>query len=424
VLNKLRNRFLLMCMAVTLFVLFVSFTAVYMTMSRNIQSENKSKLENAVLSTEQSAMSESVAITTERNRIGSTTTNLPTFTLIINDAGIVLEKKTSLEISDSSFDEVLNIVLVNPRNAEVKIADKVWIYDVSNIPILDRVGEQGYLVQGYNKQITFLDITDSINLLNSLLVTLAAVGLVTMVFVFLFSLFLSNHSIKPVKQAWDKQRRFVADASHELKTPLSIIKSNYDAILDEKTETIESQLEWFGYMKTGMDRMEKLILTLLTLARIEDTKNNMAKEPFDIGKLIQAAIEPFETRIKEKDINLSCDLTHNITVYSNKNMVADIFRILFDNAVKYTNNSGYINVKLWHEKRSILFSVGNTGNNILKADLTKIFERFYRTDASRSSETGGHGLGLAIAKETVTQLGGRIKVDSRDGWTVFSVMLF
>jgi len=246
---------------------------------------------------------------------------------------------------------------------------------------------------------------------------------VTTGFVFLFSLFLANRSIKPVRQAWDKQRQFVADASHELKTPLSVIKSNYDAILDDKTETVESQLEWFGYMKSGMDRMEKLIYALLSLARIEDTKNNVVKEPFDIGKAIQSTIEPFAKRISEKSIILSCTIPKGITIHNNKVMIVNVFEILLDNAVKYTEINGNIQIELRRERRNIIFTVGNSGKDIPKSELSKIFDRFYRADTSRSSDMNSHGLGLAIAKETVERIGGEINAESHNGWTLFTVRI-
>ena len=420
-LNKLRNRFLIMCMAITLLVLFVAFIAVYMTMGESIKSENQSKLENAVLSARQNVTSGIALSPPDRNPVGST--NLPIFTLVVDEVGTVIERKTNLEISDYIYDEALDFALANQSGAEVKIADKIWIYDISDIPVYELINGQGAKFIANNTQIIFLDITDSHNVLDSLLVTLAVVGVVTTGFVFLFSLFLANRSIKPVRQAWDKQRQFVADASHELKTPLSVIKSNYDAILDDKTETVESQLEWFGYMKSGMDRMEKLIYALLSLARIEDTKNNVVKEPFDIGKAIQSTIEPFAKRISEKSIILSCTIPKGITIHNNKVMIVNVFEILLDNAVKYTEINGNIQIELRRERRNIIFTVGNSGKDIPKSELSKIFDRFYRADTSRSSDMNSHGLGLAIAKETVERIGGEINAESHNGWTLFTVRL-
>ena len=420
-LNKLRNRFLIMCMAITLLVLFVAFIAVYMTMGESIKSENQSKLENAVLSARQNVTSGIALSPPDRNPVGST--NLPIFTLVVDEVGTVIERKTNLEISDYIYDEALDFALANQSGAEVKIADKIWIYDISDIPVYELINGQGAKFIANNTQIIFLDITDSHNVLDSLLVTLAVVGVVTTGFVFLFSLFLANRSIKPVRQAWDKQRQFVADASHELKTPLSVIKSNYDAILDDKTETVESQLEWFGYMKSGMDRMEKLIYALLSLARIEDTKNNVVKEPFDIGKAIQSTIEPFAKRISEKSIILSCTIPKGITIHNNKVMIVNVFEILLDNAVKYTEINGNIQIELRRERRNIIFTVGNSGKDIPKSELSKIFDRFYRADTSRSSDMNSHGLGLAIAKETVERIGGEINAESHNGWTLFTVRI-
>jgi signal transduction histidine kinase len=173
-------------------------------------------------------------------------------------------------------------------------------------------------------------------------------------------------------------------------------------------------------MRFGLDRMSRLVNTLLTLGRIEDMKNNTTIEPFDIGVALHEVIGPFDTKIREKGIDIYCNISQEIIIRSNREMVKSIFEILFDNAVKYTDARGRISVELRREKRVIVFCVGNSGKGISKADLPKVFERFYRSDASRNSE-GGHGLGLAIAKETLMKLGGKISVKSGNGWTTFVI---
>jgi len=370
-LSKLRNNFLILNMTLILLTLFAAFAVVYFVTSITINNDNKNKL-NAVISvsvpTENDGSVE-LLIGDQKNAELMKTFGMPAFTLFVDEKGTLLEIQNVFESAFSGFNSntkvsvlpfgaieintrdldvsslynpFLEIMLAN-RGVEMKatIEGRVWLYSV--IDIANNI-----------TQVTFLDITDSINRLNSLMLTFTFVGAVMIVFVMLISLFMANRSIKPVKAVWEKQRQFVADASHELKTPLTVMTSTYSALQANENETIKSQSEFFGYMKSGMDRMEKLIYALLNLAQIENTKINVAKEPFNIAEVIRAVVEPFETKINEKGIALSCDLPQEIISHSNRGMVESVFEILFDNAVKYTDIDGKINVKLVYENRNIV----------------------------------------------------------------------
>jgi signal transduction histidine kinase len=145
-------------------------------------------------------------------------------------------------------------------------------------------GDNGIAVNSNTTQIIFLDITDSVNFLHRLLWTFIFVGLAAIAVIFLTSLYFANRAIKPVTTAWEKQRQFVADASHELKTPLAVLTSTYSALQANEDETIKSQREYFGYMKSGMDRMAKLINDLLSLARMESASRNIVSAPYVHGR--------------------------------------------------------------------------------------------------------------------------------------------
>jgi len=197
--------------------------------------------------------------------------------------------------------------------------------------------------------------------------------------------------------------------------------SAYSAIQANEDETIKSQSEFFGYMKSGMDKMAKLTNDLLSLARTESTNRVITCTQFDIGAEIEKAAQKFDMLIHEKSVALICSIEPNVVINSDKALAIQAFEILFDNAVKYVNDGGTIDVSLKSDKRGIICTVGNSGAGIEKDDLPKIFDRFYRSDRSRSSETGGYGLGLSIAKTIIDTLGGKITVTSENGRTAFSL---
>jgi len=441
-LSKLRNRFLLLNMVLTLLTLFAAFAVVYFVTSTATDSDNKAKLNAAINVRDSYTPYKRNDGSVELRTIDENYNELmrafamPAFTLITDDNGVLNEVVSVFDsafnfdfgifsvsvipveenVKSISFEPVipiyktfLEIALANRGDAKTaKIEGRVWLYSVIDI--------------AENKtQFTFLDITETTNRLNNLMLTFAVVGMIMVVIIFLISLFMANRSIKPVKQVWDKQRQFVSDASHELKTPLAVMTSTYSALQANENETIKSQSEFFGYMKSGMDKMAKLINDLLSLARMENANRDIACTPFDIGAEVKKAAQKYEALIQEKSVTLSCSIEPNVVINSDKMLSIQAFEILFDNAVKYVNESGTIDVTLKREKQGVICMVGNSGAGIDKDDIPKIFDRFYRTDRSRSSETGGYGLGLSIAKTIMNTLGGEIKATSEKGWTVFSL---
>ena len=433
-LSKLRNRFLLLNMALTLLTLFAAFAVVYIITSTTIDNDNKAKLNAAITVSVPTEFDGSVGLRVHdtKNDELMRTFGVPAFTLFADNKGTILEVQrifgsafdfnasiiTPVEFVDNntininvpfSYDFFLEIALDNRGLAKTANIDgSIWLYSV--IDIAENI-----------TQITFLDITDSINGLNSLMLTLAAVGLIMIFIVFFISLFMANRSIKPINAAWENQRQFVADASHELKTPLAVMTSTYSALQANENETIKSQSEFFGYMKSGMDKMAKLINDLLSLARMENASRDIVCTPFDIGIEVKKAAQKYEAMVQEKSVTLSCSIEPDIMINSDKALTVQAFEVLFDNAVKYVNEGGTIDITLKHEKQGVICMVGNSGAGIDKDDIPKIFDRFYRADRSRSSETGGYGLGLSIAKTIMDTLGGEIKATSEKGWTMFSL---
>lgn len=228
------------------------------------------------------------------------------------------------------------------------------------------------------------------------------------------SKYLTTWLIKPVKESFDKQKQFIADASHELKTPLSVIVASSEAIdIDEKNS------KWLKNIEYETNRMNLLISKLLSLAKSEQRKkvrlfNN------NLSKIVELSLLTFEGRAYEKDIKFNYDIEDNIFMLMDEDSIKELVEILLDNAIKHSKKKGTINLSLKKDGQIILL-VENEGEAIPKGEEEKIFERFYRVDKARSGKDNRYGLGLAIAKNIVLLHKGKIKASSMDGITTFQV---
>lgn len=276
----------------------------------------------------------------------------------------------------------------------------------------------------YGQIIVFLDRYYELTTLNRLILVLVIIGLTSVVLLFIFSLYLASWAIGPISKAWEKQKQFIADASHELKTPLAVIGTNIDVVLGSEDDTIKSQAKWIGYIKSETERMSKLVNNLLYIAKLDSDEDINIYSPLNISHTVVNAALPFESVIFEQDKNLSMEITPDIYFTGDEERIKQVIVILVDNAVKHSSKKGQIHIKLNRDKDKINLAVSNSGKGIPVEEIDKIFERFYRLDQSRARETGGYGLGLSIAKSIVEQHKGKIRVKSeKDISTTFEVML-
>lgn len=263
--------------------------------------------------------------------------------------------------------------------------------------------------QGIVQDFTQERIDDSNRALKRLLGTLIVTGLATLVLVFFASWYFAEESIKPVREAWRKQERFIADASHELKTPLAAIDANLEALLSD----YEIKSKWSGNIKKELARMDGLVKDLLKLARVEAGDVEAQKTRFDLGKLVDGLLTSMEARIFEKDIRLTKSVEPGLVLDGDMAGAERVLGILMDNAIKYCNKEIEVVVRRSEKSKSWLeVIVRNDGKKIAGKDLEHVFDRFYRTSKSRSEN--GYGLGLAIAKAEVERMGGKISVGSGD----------
>lgn len=265
--------------------------------------------------------------------------------------------------------------------------------------------------------IVFTDKSKELDVLKQLKKTTVIIGLISIGVLAAAAYFLSKKSIEPIKTAFEKQKQFVSDASHELKTPLTVISTNADVLEGEIGEN-----RWLSYIKSQTDRMSVLVNDLLNLTRLENNSSKFIVTEVDLSKAIENTALPFECQAFEQNKKFIIDVDKGITVSGSEQHLKQMAAIFIDNALKYSNDGGTVKVMLKKQGDKKIFSVYNTGQGVKEEDKYKIFERFYRSDESRNRSTGGYGLGLAIAKSIIDKHKFKINVLNQEGKSICFVV--
>ncbi len=272
--------------------------------------------------------------------------------------------------------------------------------------------------------IVLLDRTDERSTLNRLLFILTGIFLLSSAVIFLLSLLLSKWAVIPIEDAWNRQRVFFSNASHELKTPLTVINANLDVITASPENTVSEQQKWFGYIRSETDKMSRLINEMLYLSREEQTDSSGVMTAVPLSEIAEGACLAMEAVAFEKGKNISQSIESGIDVTGDKESLSRLITILIDNAVIHSSEGSEISVCLARERKNrAKLTVSNSGKPIPSEELERIFDRYYRTDSSRSSATGGFGLGLAIAAAIARKHSGKIYAESDEQRTCFNVIL-
>ena len=273
-------------------------------------------------------------------------------------------------------------------------------------------------------RIAFSDLSWERASLTRLMVSSLLIGAAALAVFFAISLFLARLSLKPVERAWAQQRQFVADASHELKTPLTVILANTGIMAAHPDATVASQCKWLGYIQEEAQRMKELVEDMLFLAKHDGAERPKDSRAVNFSDLVTGCVLRFESVAFERQVALTSRIQPDLSVSGEPDSLERLVMILLDNAVKYAGERGRADVVLSRRQERVVLSVGNTGEPIPPEHLEHLFERFYRVDGSRSRKEGGYGLGLAIAQTITTSHRGQIEVrSSREEGTVFTVTL-
>lgn len=265
--------------------------------------------------------------------------------------------------------------------------------------------------EGSVLRITFLDCSRDVYAFRSFLISSICMALVGYLIFFFVILFFSNRIIKPVTESYEKQKQFITDAGHEIKTPLAIIKADVDVLEMEYGEN-----EWLDGIQAQVKRLSSLTNDLVYLSRMEETETKLQMIEFPFSDVILEAAQAFHAIAQAQGKDFRCDVEPMLSLNGNEKSIRQLVNILIDNAMKYSPEGGIVSLSVHAQNRSLCLSVFNTTiDPIEKQNLSHIFERFYRMDFSRSSQTGGYGIGLSVAKAIVSAHNGRISAATQDG---------
>ena len=270
-------------------------------------------------------------------------------------------------------------------------------------------------------RLVFTDLERESSTFDDLLRTCVIVGAASLAVFFVLSLLLACWAIHPVEEAWKAQKQFVSDASHELKTPLTVIMTNAELL--QSGDCDSAARARFGENILTMSRqMRGLVESLLELARVDNASRADVWEEVDLSRVWADALLPFEPLCFEKDLPLQSELAPGVRVRGTESRLRQVLEILLDNAQKYADPGSELRVTLTKSGRSCTLSVADRGAPIPKEDQARLFERFYRADRARGRD-GSYGLGLAIAQKIVENHRGKIWCESENGWNTFFVTL-
>lgn len=275
-----------------------------------------------------------------------------------------------------------------------------------------------YLIEdtGKGKLIAFVDVVKDYGVIYSNLGNSIIIGIVVLFLVALFSFLLSKKAVRPMVQAYKKQNAFITDASHELKTPLAIIKTSADVL-----EMKNGECKWTGNIHKQVNRLNELIGNLISLTKLDES-DELEKFEFSFSDILSESVTDVKDYALSLNKNIIANIEKGISFKGNEELIRKVIYILLDNSIKYAKENSDINVNLLRQNRRIVFTIENEADNLEIKNYNVLFERFYRSDSSRNSKTGGYGIGLSIAQSIVLKHRGRISADSFDGKKIiFSV---
>lgn len=235
--------------------------------------------------------------------------------------------------------------------------------------------------------------------------------------------FLAGRALVPIQNSWEKQQQFVSDASHELRTPLAVIQSKTDVLFQSPSATIEEKAMDISTISKECRRLSKLVSNLLLLARSDSNQIEMDKKTFELDKLLEEIVAPYKEIASYQEKEMILKVERGVSFMGDRERIHQMMVILLDNAMKYTNEGGHIQIDCTQMNSSIRIRVKDDGIGVKDEDIPKLFNRFYQGDKARSASEGA-GLGLSIANWIVEKHYGKILVESRWGeGTCFEVIL-
>ena len=272
--------------------------------------------------------------------------------------------------------------------------------------------------EGENSRVIFLDCGQTLSGFRTTLLARVALSLVGLLAVFMLLLILSKRIVRPVTESYEKQKRFITDAGHELKTPLTIIGADLDLAEMECGEN-----QWLTDIRRQVKRLTGLTHDLIYLSRMEEGQEMLSAIEFPISDVVEEMAQSFAAPAQSQHKEFRVQVQPMLSYTGDEKAIRQLVSILLDNALKYSGSGGCIEVRLEKQNHALLLSVRNTTTQPVEKDqLPRLFDRFYRLDSSRNKQTGGYGLGLSIAKSIVSLHKGKIRAESPDPKTLLMIV--
>lgn len=327
------------------------------------------------------------------------------FLIRVDTDGNIVETTSQFTAEDAFFIEAYSYS--NNDSGRFEMDNYQWAYLITDF-------DDGQII-------AFMDITSEMDVLRTTIINYSIIFVGAFLVVSLISYFLTRQSVKPIKESMRKQQQFIADASHELKTPLTVINTNLDVIKAKD----DNPQKWLNYIQNEVERMNLLTQKLLYLASVTEMEHDaVVTHEFNGSELIQIMLLELDALAYDKRLEITHELNENVQIHFNKEQFRQVMMILLDNAIKYTHPKGRIHVLLEEKSNHINISVTNTGDGMTEEEQAQVFERFYKKDSSRSENTNSFGLGLAIAKQIIDNHHGKLVVSSEKGEsTTFTIRL-
>lgn len=318
------------------------------------------------------------------------------------------------------------------ENIEVISRDYIYSIDEETAKaytatVLQKGKEKGYYgdyryhvkVDDAGSTVLFLNVTSALQFMKSLLIISLVIGFSSLLVVLILVVFFSRYAVRPYVKNIERQKRFITDAGHELKTPITSIATSADIAAMEYEGD-----EWISNIQKQTARLTRLVGELVALSRLDEEIPFPEKSTFSLSDVAWETAELFSVRAKAEGKNYCQNIEEQITIYGDCNSIQQMISILLDNAVKYSDVGGEIHLDIYRKRRKVCIKVSNTCDLPDTTDLDRLFDRFYRVDESRAANTGGTGIGLAMAQAIVETHNGKIKAERTDEKTIcFKVIL-
>lgn len=327
------------------------------------------------------------------------------FSVLTNSAGTLREVDSSqlLAVNEGALESI-------QKKAERKLSKDGTFAFIENFRCT-RVTEKGSI------RYIYLDCSRSLDNFRAFRNVSILVCLIGVTIISALITFFSGKILRPVAESYEKQQRFITDAGHEIRTPLTIINADV-SVLEMEQEGDETN-EWLEDIRQQTRRLSNLTEELVYLTRMEEVqKTSVNMKRLNFSKIVGDVAHSFESRALVSEKKYDCSVSEDLFLRGDESALRKLVSILLDNAFKYSSDSGDIRLRFYRQGKSIFLTVSNSVDEIPKDSIPHLFDRFYRADSSRNSETGGHGIGLSIAQAVVRAHGGKIVAYTPDGKTL------